>query len=419
MIYLSIIVVIILSAFFSGMELAFLTSDRLRLELDRDKGGVTGRLLGMLFRRPDDYVTTMLVGNNIALVIYGLLMAQLLIQPLTALLRVEWLVILGQSLLSTFVILFLGEFLPKVTFRTNPNRTMKMMTVPVTFFYILLWPITKICTLLTWLFFLIIGHGKNKVDPQTLTTADLDNYLSENFGDVGNESDLDTEVKIIQNALDFKSVQLRNCMIPRNEMITVEIGAAAEELEAKFISTGLSKIVVYRDNIDDVLGYIHSSQMFREGNWSDHILPTIFAPESMYANKLMQQLMHENKSIAIIIDEMGGTAGMITLEDVVEEIFGDIEDEHDRNKLIAKQIAERTYMLSGRMEIDDINETFSLDLPESEDYMTIAGFILHHHQHIPSIGEKVRIAPYTFDILRATSTRIVLVKLTYDSEEFS
>lgn len=419
MIYIGIIITLLLSGFFSGMEIAFVSSDKLRLEIDRKEHGFVGYILGLLFRKPDEFVTTLLVGNNVVLVVYGLLMAQLLETPIRLYVSTnDALVLLLQSLLSTMLILVTGEFLPKVLFRQKSNQMMTLFALPVSLFYILLFPITKLCTLLTKLFFLLVG-GRSGVSSEGVlsgfSTADLDHYLSENIED-DRDGDLNTEVKILQNALDFSKVQVRYCMVPRNEMAAVELGADKSLLEEKFSSSGLSKLIVYKENIDDVVGYIHSSEMFQPDPWQKRVVPTLFVPESMYANKLMKQLMQRNRSIAIVIDELGGTSGMVTLEDIVEEIFGDIEDEHDRRKLVSKQISEHTYVFSGRMEIDDINEQFDLQLPESEEYLTIAGFILYHYQHIPSNGQSVTIAPYRFDVLHSTSTKIVLVKMTVEDK---
>ncbi|MDY6122195.1 MAG: hemolysin family protein [Porphyromonas sp.] len=418
MIYIGIFISLILSGFFSGMEIAFVSSDKLRLEIDRKEKGVVSQILGLLFRKPDEFVTTLLVGNNAVLVIYGLLMAQLLEHPIRSYVADnDALVLLTQSLLSTLIILVTGEFLPKLLFRRKSNQMMKVFALPVSLFYIVLFPITKCCTLLTKLFFLLVGRKQNEKMGGVLprfSTEDLDHYLSENIGE-DKDGALNTEVKIIQNALEFSKVQARHCMVPRNEIVGVEYNADIAVLEEKFSTNGLSKLIVYKENIDDVMGYIHSSEMFQPEPWQSRIVPTLFVPESMFANKLMRQLMQRNRSVAIVIDELGGTSGMVTLEDIVEEIFGDIEDEHDKSNLISKKISDNTYVFSGRMEIDDINEQFNLQIPEDEEYLTIAGFILHHYQHIPSNGETVEIAPYKFDVLRSTSTKIVLVKMTVET----
>lgn len=417
MIYLYIALTLLLSAFFSGMEIAFVSSDKLRLELDRSRGGLVARALNIFYSRPDHFITTMLLGNNVVLVIYGLLVARLLEPWLEAFLQSDVLVLLVQSIIGTILILFVGEFIPKVTFRTNPNETMRVFSLIVWVVYIVLYPFVFIIGLVTRGLLRLAGQSSSDASiTPSLSIADIEHYLTSNQLDNGEEGELDTEVNLIQKALYFPSLQVRDCLIPRNEIVGVEIGADMQELEEKFVRTGLSKIIVYRESIDDVVGYIHSSEMFRGPDWQDRIVPAMFVPESMYVNKLMQQLMQRKKSIAIVIDELGGTAGMITLEDVVEEIFGDIEDEHDRQKRTAKQVDEHTFILSARLEIDDVNERFGLNLPDDDDFMTIAGLILHHHQSIPEQGEMIEIDNMRFEILRSTSTKIVLVRLTIIAE---
>ena len=413
MIYLYILLSLIASAFFSGMEIAFLSSDKLRLELDRSRGGVSAHILGIFYSRPDRFITTMLLGNNVALVIYGLLTAQLMEPWLTELLgKNDGLILLAQSVLSTLLILFVGEFLPKVTFRANPNRTMRFFAGLLFLVYILLYPFAWIIGLITRAFLFLAGQRSSSVAirPQ-LSSLDLEYYLTHSSDD-GQASGIETEVKIIQNAISFSELQVRDCLVPRNEIVGASIDSTRVHLEELFIRTGLSKLIVYKENIDEVIGYIHSSEMFRGEDWQQRIVSALFVPESMQASTLMRLLMQRKKSIAVVIDELGGTAGMVTLEDIVEELFGDIEDEHDRQKRVAKRLDERTFIFSGRMEIDDINEKFGLTLPEDEDFMTIAGYILDHHPSIPSQGQVLEIGNLRFEILRSTSTKIVLVKMT-------
>lgn len=413
MIYLYILLSLIASAFFSGMEIAFLSSDKLRLELDRSRGGVSAHILGIFYSRPDRFITTMLLGNNVALVIYGLLTAQLMEPWLQELLgENDGLILLAQSVLSTLLILFVGEFLPKVTFRANPNRTMRFFAGLLFLVYILLYPFAWIIGLITRAFLFLAGQRSSSVAirPQ-LSSLDLEYYLTHSSDD-GQASGIETEVKIIQNAISFSELQVRDCLVPRNEIVGASIDSTRVHLEELFIRTGLSKLIVYKENIDEVVGYIHSSEMFRGEDWQQRIVSALFVPESMQAGTLMRLLMQRKKSIAVVIDELGGTAGMVTLEDIVEELFGDIEDEHDRQKRVAKRLDERTFIFSGRMEIDDINEKFGLTLPEDEDFMTIAGYILDHHPSIPSQGQVLEIGDLRFEILRSTSTKIVLVKMT-------
>lgn len=413
MIYLYIFLCLIASAFFSGMEIAFLSSDKLRLELDRSRGGVSARILGVFYSRPDHFITTMLLGNNVALVIYGLLTAVLMEPWLKSLLgENDGLILLAQSVLSTLLILFVGEFLPKVTFRANPNRTMRFFAGILFLVYVLLYPFAWIIGLITRAILFLAGQRTSSVAirPQ-LSSLDLEYYLTHSSDD-GQASGIETEVKIIQNAISFSGLQVRDCLLPRNEIVGASIDSTRVHLEELFIRTGLSKLIVYKENIDEVVGYIHSSEMFRGDDWQKRIVSALFVPESMQASTLMRLLMQKKKSIAVVIDELGGTAGMVTLEDIVEELFGDIEDEHDRQKRVAKRLDDRTFVFSGRMEIDDINEKFGLTLPEDEDFMTIAGYILYHHPSIPSQGQILEIGDLRFEILRSTSTKIVLVKMT-------
>ncbi|MDO4707579.1 MAG: hemolysin family protein [Porphyromonadaceae bacterium] len=416
MIYIYLVVSLIFSGIFSGVEIAFLSADKLRLELDRSKSDLTAKILGVFYRRPDRFITTMLLGNNVALVIYGLLVARLLEPVLTFFLYNDILVLIVQSIIGTALILFAGEFIPKVSFRINPNLALRILALPMWIVYVLLYPFVFLITLVSRGILWLLGYRKDVVGvAPSLSIVDLEHYLEMNQGPSGDKT-LESEVKFIQNAITFPTLQVRDCMIPRNEIVGVEYNTPMSTLEELFVRTGFSKIIVYRENIDEVIGYIHSSEMFKTEQWQDRIVPAVFVPGSMFASKLMRQLMQRKKSIAIVIDELGGTAGMVTLEDVVEEIFGDIEDEHDQQKRVAKQLDERTYVLSGRMEIDDINERFGLQLPEDEDFMTVAGFILHHRPSIPRQGETLQIDNLSFEILRSTSTKIVLVKLTLLSE---
>ena len=319
MIYLYILLSLIASAFFSGMEIAFLSSDKLRLELDRSRGGVSAHILGIFYSRPDRFITTMLLGNNVALVIYGLLTAQLMEPWLTELLgKNDGLILLAQSVLSTLLILFVGEFLPKVTFRANPNRTMRFFAGLLFLVYILLYPFSWIIGLITRAFLSLAGQRSSSVAirPQ-LSSLDLEYYLTHSSDD-GQASGIETEVKIIQNAISFSELQVRDCLVPRNEIVGASIDSTRAHLEELFIRTGLSKLIVYKENIDEVVGYIHSSEMFRGEDWQQRIVSALFVPESMQASTLMRLLMQRKKSIAVVIDELGGTAGMVTLEDIVE-----------------------------------------------------------------------------------------------------
>ena len=415
--YISLIFALLLliafSALFSGMEIAYLSTDRLRLLIDKSRGGPVSSVLRRLFRNTGLYITTMLVGNNIVLVMYGLVMSALL-NPLLERLIPDWAVLILNSLIATFIILIFGEYLPKSYFKRNANQSMRRFAFPIYFIFILLYPVSLLCALISRMFIWMSGSAnKEQAIAAKLTTIDLDHYLSvsaQSDGTAGKQP-LDTEVKILQNAIDFSSVKARDCMVPRNEIVACDISASVEELKQLFVQTGYSKVVVYRDSIDDIVGYVHSSEMFRGPDWQHRMRKALFVPESAFGHKLMRQLMLRKQSLAVVIDELGGTAGIITLEDLVEEIFGEIEDEHDKETIVAKQIDEHNWVLSGRIEIDELNERFGLDLPEADDYNTLAGFVIHHCGSIPKSKEQVTIDKYRFTILKSTSSRIELLRL--------
>lgn len=408
-----IIIALLFSAFFSGMEIAFVSSNKVRAELDMKQKGLLSRILSLFYGNEEQFISTMLVGNNIALVIYGMGMAALL-EPVIALVwDQEAFVVLMQTLLSTLLILFVGEFMPKTIFRIDPNATMRFFAPLVWLIYMVLYPISKFTSLVSkWLMRLggvKIEHHANAL----MSKIELDSFIQKSIEERDSQATVEPEMKIFQNALDFSNIHLRDCMIPRTELVAVDIDEVTdEELLHTFVSTGISKVLVYRESIDNILGYIHSSEMFRQhDDWRKSIRPAVFAPESMLANKLMRNLMQQKKSLAIVVDEFGGTAGLVTLEDLVEEIFGDIEDEHDTQNLVARRVGENEYEFSGRMEIGRINEEFGLDIPESDDYQTIAGYILYHYQTLPRLGETVEIKNYRFTILRRKATKIELVRM--------
>ncbi len=401
------------SAFFSGMEIAFISSNKLRFELDKKERSLSSKILGIFYRNPNLFISTMLVGNNIALVVYGLQMAIILEPMIARVIANEALIVFIQSVISTILILFAGEFIPKTIFKLNPNLSLNIFAIPLFIIYVVLYPISKFSSLLSFLILKIGGVKNLKNSPQTLGKVDLDYFIQQSLEDAPQDSDMDTEVKIFQNALDFSNVRLRDCIVPRTEIIACDLSASIEELRAKFVETGLSKILVYNENIDDIVGYIHSSELFKNPeDWTQHIRCVSIVPETMAANKLMKLLMQEKKSLAVVVDEFGGTSGIVTLEDLVEEIFGEIEDEHDMKSRVAKRMSDHEYLLSGRMEIDTLNEMFGLDLPESDDYVTIAGFILHFYQKFPKLNETVIVDKYSFKIVKVTATKIELVRMT-------
>ena len=395
------------------MEIAFISSNKLRFELDKKDKSLTSRILDVFYSNPNQFISTMLVGNNIALVVYGLQMAIILEPFIAQVVSNEALIVLIQSIISTLLILFTGEFIPKTIFKLNPNFSLSLFSVPLLFIYVVLYPISKCSSLLSFVILKLIGvKNVSGGGQRTLGKVDLDFFIQQSIEDAPQNSEMDTEVKIFQNALDFSNVRLRDCIVPRTEIVACDKTATLEELRSRFIETGLSKILVYNDNIDDIVGYIHSSEMFKNpGDWTQNIRSVSIVPETMAANKLMKVLMQDKKSLAVVVDEFGGTSGIVTLEDLVEEIFGEIEDEHDIKSYVAKKISDNEYLLSGRMEIDTLNEKFSLELPESDDYVTIAGFILHFYQKFPKLNETIEIEKYTFKIIKVTATKIELVRM--------
>ncbi len=411
-----VLISIALSGFFSGMEIAFVSSSKVRAEMDIARGGIINRTINVFYSHRDMFISTLLVGNNIVNVVYSIAMAKLLTQPLKPLVGgndfVELLLI---TVISTIIILLTGEFLPKAVFRINPNYSLRTFSLPLFMCYCLLYPISRFTQLLSaWLMRLLGIKVKNE-RLGLITVDELDAYLQENIDKHEDENkEVEHEVKLFENALDFSDTRLRDCMVPRNEMVAVDIThTTRDQLVSLFSQSGLSKIVVYRDEIDQVIGFIQVSELFvPEVDWKTRIKPVLFAPETLLARKMMQNLLDKKRSMAIVLDEFGGTSGMVTLEDLVEEIFGEIEDEHDRNRLTARQIDDHTYELSGRMEIEEINERFHLDLPESDDYQTIAGYLLHLQEAIPAVGERIETEPYDFEVVRKTAARIELVRLT-------
>ena len=409
------LVSMIFSAFFSGMEIAFISSNKVRVGIDTQKGGLTNSIIDIFYNHSDMFISTMLVGNNIMLVVYGIGMARLL-EPGIALIvgGNAALVLIAQTIVSTFVILIVGEFVPKTIFRINPNDMLRAFAVPLLLVYLILYPISLLSSFLSSMLMRIFGVKLQHTRVKAITMGELDEYLQENIDNIEDEhKEVGREVKIFQNAVDFSDTHLRDCMIPRNEMVAVNIDTTgSEELSRRFTQSGLSKILVYRDDIDNILGYIHVSEMFNpENDWKERIKPVLFAPETLLAKNMMQKMLSQKRSMAIVIDEFGGTSGLVTLEDLVEEIFGEIEDEHDRRRLIARKTADNVYEFSGRMEISEINEQFDLDLPESDEYQTIAGYILFNLEEIPDTRETFVVDGMKFTILKKSAARIELVQV--------
>lgn len=409
---LGIVVTLILSAFFSGMEIAFVSSNRMLAEMDKENNGISHRLQSFFYKHPNDFVSTMLVGNNVVLVIYGIFIAQLFDNTIFKGFDPALSVALD-TILSTIIVLFTGEFLPKTLFKSNPNKLFSIFVFPAYIFYIVLFPISRFSTVLSRMLLRLIGTKvDNDKGGDVFSKVDLDYLVQSSIDNAPKNTEIDDEVRIFQNALDFSATKVRDCMIPRTEICAVEESCSITELKNVFIESGKSKVLVYRGDIDHIIGYIHSLELFRNPeDWHRHIRTMPFVPETMPANTLMRQLMQQKKSLGVVVDEFGGTSGIISLEDIVEEIFGDIEDEHDNSNYTAVKSSDGTYLLSARLEISKVNDMFGLDLPESEDYMTIGGLILHEYENFPKLNEVVKIGKFEFKIVKNTVTKIELVRL--------
>lgn len=407
-----IFITLLLSAFFSGMEIAFVSSNRMLAEMDKGSSKLTRRLQTFFYKNPNDFVSTMLVGNNIVLVVYGIFVARLLDNTIFKGLDPA-ISVTADTILSTLVVLFTGEFLPKTLFKSNPNKFFSFFVFPAYLFYLLLWPVSRFSTFLSKILLKISGVKVDKDnDDGEFSKVDLDYLVQSSIDNASDNSQIDDEVRIFQNALDFSDTKVRDCMVPRTEICAVEKSSSLSDLKNIFIESGKSKILVYDNDIDHIIGYIHSLELFRNPNdWHNHIRTMPFVPETMSARKMMQTFLQQKKSLGVVVDEFGGTSGIISLEDIVEEIFGDIEDEHDNSNYIAQKNPDGSYLLSARLEIDKVNDLFSLDIPESEDYMTIGGFILHEYENFPKLNEVVRIGRFEFKIIKNTMTKIELVRL--------
>lgn len=408
------IVSLVLSALFSGVEIAYISSNRVKVEIDVKRGGLIGRIINLYYTHQELFISTILVGNNIVLVIYGMGAATLLELWIAMWCPNEAGILIVQTLISTAIILLTGEFFPKTIFRINPNSSLRVFSLPIFFFWIVLYPISAFTTWLSKALMWIAGIRNVNHTLGVLTVGDLNQYIQTNIDERASETKVENEVKIFHNAIDFSSTHLRDCMTPRNEIVAVNIDTTdREELSALFTSSGRSKILVYRDDIDNVVGYIHVSELFvSDSDWKEAVKPVLFAPETLLANKMMRRLLSEKRSMAIVVDEFGGTAGLVSLEDLVEEIFGDIQDEHDNARLAAREVEPGVYEFSGRCEISYLRDAFGIDLEESDEYQTLAGFVLHNLGEIPAQGATFDLEGWTLTILRRTATRLELIRLT-------
>jgi CBS domain containing-hemolysin-like protein len=377
---------LLLSAFFSGMEIAFVSANRVKLELDKNESGFTANILKKLTDSPSDFITTMLVGNNVALVIYGFFMGDLITTYLTKYFpNVSGInELLIKTVISTLVILFTAEFLPKVIFQLYSNTLLRLFSFPAYLTYVVFWPVTKFILWISNLILKYIFNTKTDDVQQAFSKLELAKVISQQIEASEQEEETDSELEILHNALDFADIKAREIMIPRTEIIAVEDDTSIEELKAVFIETGLSKIIVFKDNIDNIIGYVHSFEMFKNPKKIKRITKEVlFVPETISSNDLLKELTQKKKNVAIVLDEYGGTSGLITLEDIIEEIFGEIEDEHDKNELFEKQIDEDTFILSGRHEIEELNKKYHLNIPEDDSYETLGGYILSKIGEIP------------------------------------
>ena len=411
-----ILVSILFSAFFSGMEIAFVSSNKLRIEIDRKQKKVFAGLISFFTKHPSRFIATMLVGNNIALVIYGITFAMLLEEPLRNILgaNAEAALLLVQTLISTLLILLLAEFLPKTLFRINPNNSLRLMSVPIMLFYGILYPVTLLTigiSNFTMKYLLRVKPDTVAAEP-VFGKVDLDHFLT----DVKQEQTtfgVETgDLKIFKNALEFSGLKVRECMIPRTEVIALEVEASQEDLTERFIETGLSRILIYSDTIDKVIGYVNSKDLFKKPTRiKSHLKPIQIVPETLPVNKLLTGFIKDGKSIALVVDEFGGTSGLITTEDIIEEIFGEIEDEHDTSDLVESLLEKNRFLLSGRHEIDYLNEKYFLDIPVSEEYDTLAGYIIYHYESIPEKETSVELDNFLITITDVSSNRIEEVEL--------
>jgi len=408
-----ILTTLVLSAFFSGFEIAYVSSNKVHLEILKKQEGVIANVLTKLTRKPSKLLATMLVGNNVALVVYGFEMGKVM----TVLLPPFFQNVLWHTIISTLIILITAEFMPKVFFQIYANQLLKVFAIPAYFFYLLFYPFSSFVMWISDFVLRVFFKTKGDYVPLSFSKVELVDYISEQMENAPKKEEVDSEVQMFQNALEFSGVKAREIMIPRTEIVAVELNESIENLIATFVSSGFSKILIYNENIDDILGYVHSFDMFKKPkNIKEVLIPIVNIPETIQINEVLNILTRKRKSMAVVLDEYGGTSGIVTLEDIVEELFGEIEDEHDKDKFIEEQISDTEYLFSARLEVEYLNETYHLDIPESEEYETLGGFIVLHNEGIPTQGEVIEIPPFTFTIEACSQTKIETVKLTVNNE---
>ena len=398
------------SAFFSGMEIAFISANKLKIELDNKKGEWSAKILSFFSKKPAWFIASMLIGNNVALVIYSIYMADLLYPALYNLGFSNTWILLFQTIFSTFFILIFAEFLPKAIFRLNPNSVLKVFSISLILLYFLLLPITFFVVYLSNLILKFFGKNADKSDKISFRKTDLDQYLEELKKDLSDDEEMEHDVKIFHNALSFSEVIARDCMVPRNEIIALEINDEIQVLKELFLKTGYSRILIYKDNIDNIIGYVHSIELFKlPKNIKSVLLPVGIIPESMSANKILEDFIAKKRGVMVVVDEYGGTAGILTMEDIIEEIFGEIDDEHDNSMVDHQKINDNQYVFSARVEIDFINEKYRLELPEKEDYETLGGLIINYAETIPNKDDSFVIDNYRIIVLEVEENRIIKV----------
>lgn len=408
---------LLFSAFFSGMEIAFVSANKLKVELDNKQGRFSARILSLFYDQPKRFIAAMLVGNNLALVFYGIEAGAVIA---TWLFGVEdwndasnpYLALSGQTLISTAVILVTAEFLPKSLFRINPNGILSILALPLLLIYSILFIPAWLVTLLSTTFLKTFLKANTENEKAVFGSIDLDHYLKDLTENMDPDQDLEHEIQILQNALDFSQLKARDCLIPRNEIIAMDVEDDMSKLKEQFIETGLSKMVIYRDTIDNIIGYVHVREVFKQPEQITKVLmPAFIVPEPMAANEILESFIKKKRNLAVVVDEFGGTSGIITIEDIVEEIFGEIEDEHDKEEMIERQVSENHFQFSARLEIDYLNDEYELDLPENDEYDTLGGLIIHHTEDIPEQNDTITVDEYILRVLTVTNTRIGLVDL--------
>ena len=408
-----ILTTLVLSAFFSGFEIAYVSSNKVHIEILKKQEGLIANILTRLTYRPSKLLATMLVGNNVALVVYGFEMGKVM----TLLLPPFFQNVLWHTIISTLIILITAEFMPKVFFQIYANQLLKLFAIPAYFFYLLFYPFSSFIIWISDFVLRVFFKTKGDYVPLSFTKVELVDYISEQMGNAPKKEEVDAEVQMFQNALEFSGVKAREIMIPRTEIVAVDLNETIENLIATFVSSGFSKILIYNENIDDIVGYVHSFDMFKKPKTIKEVLiPVVTIPETIQINEVLNLLMRKRKSMAVVLDEYGGTSGIVTLEDIVEELFGEIEDEHDKDKFIEEKISDDEYLFSARLEVEYLNETYHLEIPESEEYETLGGFIVLHNEGIPTQGEKIEISPFTFVIEACSQTKIETVRLIVNNE---